>query len=82
MKTWEFLYLESCGPEGSRAKMVPPPLCFSSGNISSVASEHVMLAGGVCLACVPPLPNLNSPDRVWPDSAPLLGMPSTLVVWE
>ena len=29
-----------------------------------------MLAGGVCLACVPPLPN-NSPGRAWPDSAPL-----------
>ena len=39
-----------------------------------------MLAGGVCLACVPPLPN-NSPDRAWPDSAPPLGMPFTLVEW-
>ena len=39
-----------------------------------------MLAAGVCLACVPPLPN-NSPDRAWPDSAPPLGMPSTLVEW-
>ena len=39
-----------------------------------------MLAGGVCLACVPPLPN-NSPDRAWPDSAPPLGMLSTLVEW-
>ena len=29
-----------------------------------------MLPGGVCLACVPPLPN-NSPGRAWPDSAPL-----------
>ena len=36
--------------------MVPPALCFSSGNIVNVASEHVMLAGGVCRACVPPLP--------------------------
>ena len=49
-------------------------------NILNVASEHVMLAGGVCLACVPPLPN-NSPDRAWPDLAPPLGMPSTLVEW-
>ena len=39
-----------------------------------------MLAGGVGLACVPPLPN-NSPDRAWPESAPPLGMPSTLVEW-
>ena len=39
-------------------------------NILNVVSEHVMLSGGVCLACVPPLPN-NSPDRAWPDSAPL-----------
>ena len=39
-----------------------------------------MLAAGVCLACVPPLPN-NSLDRAWPDSAPPLGMPSTLVEW-
>ena len=39
-----------------------------------------MLAAGVCLACVPPLPN-NSPDRAWPDSAVPLGMPFTLVEW-
>ena len=39
-----------------------------------------MLGAGVCLACVPPLSN-NSPDRAWPDSAPPLGMPSTLVEW-
>ena len=60
--------------------MVPPLLYFSSGNVLNVAPEHVMLAGGVCLACVPPLPN-NSPDRTWPDSAPPLGMTSTLVEW-
>ena len=56
-----------------------PSVCHRE-NILHVASEHVMLAGGVCLACVPPLPN-NSPDRAWPDSAPPLGMPSTLVEW-
>ena len=72
--------LETCEPEASKAEMVPPPLCFSSGNILNVASEHAMLASGVCLACVPPLPN-NSPDRAWPDSALPLGMPSTLVEW-
>ena len=72
--------LETCEPEGSKAEMVPPPLCFSSGNILNVASEHAMLAGGVCLACMPPLPN-NSPDRAWPDSGLPLGMPSTLVEW-
>ena len=72
--------LETCEPEGSKAEMVPPPLCFSSGNILNVASEHAMLVSGACLACVPPLP-YNSPDRAWPDSALPLGMPSTLLEW-
>ena len=65
------------GPE--RRWFLHPSVCHRE-NILHVASEHVMLAGGVCLACVPPLPN-NSPDRAWPDSAPPLGMPSTLVEW-
>ena len=46
---------------------------------SNVAYEHVMFAGAVCLACVPPLPNFNSPDRAWPDSAPPVSTPPTLV---
>ena len=75
----EIFVLETCEPKGSGAEMVPPPLCHRK-NILHAASEHVMFAGGVCLACVPPLPN-NSPDRAWPDSAPHLGMPSTLVEW-
>ena len=74
----EIFVLETCEPEGSGAEMVPTPRCFSSGKYLNVASEHVMLAGGVCLACVPSLSN-NSPGRAWPDSAPPLGMPSTLV---
>ena len=49
---------------------------------SDVAYEHVMFAGAVCLACVPPLPKFYSPDRAWPDSAPPVSTPSTLVEWE
>ena len=49
---------------------------------SDVAYEHVMFAGAVCLACVPPLPNFYSPDRGWPDSAPPVSTPPTFVEWE
>ena len=43
--------LKSCEPEGSRTKMVPPPLYFSSENILNVESERVMLTGGVPGVC-------------------------------
>ena len=50
-------------------KMVSPPFCLSSGFFFNAASKYVMFAGVVYLACVPSLPNLNSPDHVWPDAA-------------
>ena len=63
-------------------KMAPPPLCFLSGFFFYAASKYVMFASGMYLACVPPLPNLDSPDHAWPDSASPLGMIPTLVEWE
>ena len=65
------------GPE--RRWFLHPPVSHRE-NIFECRIRTVILAGGVCLAYVLPLPN-NSPDSAWPDSAPPLGMPSTLVEW-
>ena len=74
------LYSKPASLRGPERRWFLHPSVSHRENILNVASEHVMLTGGVCLACVAPLPN-NSPDRAWLDSAPPLGMPSTLVEW-
>ena len=76
----KYLYWKPANLRGPERRWFLHPSVSHRETILNVASEHVMLAGGVCLACVPPLPN-NSPDRAWPDSAPPLGMLSTLVEW-
>ena len=66
----EIFVLELANLRGPERRWFLHPSDSHRENILNVASEHVMLSGGVCLACVPPLPN-NSPDRAWPDSTPL-----------